>query len=118
MTPEQLATWRQLADAATPEPWKSGVGNIYKSNGGVLVGGISEQAHADAAFGAAAREAVPALLDEVERLTAELKAKITVDETEWIRVSEYVKLRRRLAEYERNADYISSVIDSEGVYRP
>jgi hypothetical protein len=128
MTPEQLATWRQLADAATPGTWAVDyISNLVSTDDQETIDNGWQQicefwGDDDAAFIAAARTAVPALLAEVERLTAEndnlRNTKVNVDETEWIRVSEYVKLRRRLAEYERNAAYISGIIDSGGAYIP
>jgi hypothetical protein len=77
MTPEQRAEWRALADAATEGPWEDADGIVYRARQGralaeLLGTGRSE----NAAFIAAAREAVLALLDaldaaeaEVERLT-------------------------------------------------
>jgi uncharacterized protein (DUF885 family) len=78
------AALRALADAATPGPWeveRDPYGDDdypVSANGRYLCvspddgvrGGHSE---ADAAFIAAARDAVPALLDEVERLRKELR---------------------------------------------
>lgn len=86
MTDEQLQEWSVLAEAATPGPWKSGWswqdaingGKSAWSEGPVHVGEtlsqVAPQAIADAAFIAAAREAVPALVAEVRRLRAELAA--------------------------------------------
>ena len=81
ITPEQLAQWRALADAATPGPWEatstwSDDGDSYYVavvDGRALLDTYVSMTDADAAFIAAAREAVPALLAEVERLTAEVR---------------------------------------------
>ena len=90
MTAEHLEQWRALADAATPGPWlpshnvdAPSDGNWEPDNperegrgeGPTLVGtyrDVKAWAEADAAFIAAARDAVPALLAEVDRLRAEL----------------------------------------------
>lgn len=57
---EQAAEWRELADAATEGPWDTD--RLFIAH---------NHAAEDAAFIAAARTAVPALLAERERLTAE-----------------------------------------------
>ena len=85
MTQAELDALKALADAATPGPWEveqhSGIlCNGTPSTCAVLSSsecdmasfGDSEQALADAAFVAAARAAVPALIAEVERLREEL----------------------------------------------
>lgn len=74
MRDEDLKRLRELAEAATPGPWTAGRSahhlgwNLYR-DGGIDVSepsaGFDES---DADFIAASREAVPALLDEVERL--------------------------------------------------
>lgn len=80
---------RALADAATPGPWEPGTWYGTDDGGWAAIGphhvgsedehlphgcepdcDHHEQAKADARFIAAAREAVPALLAEVERLTS------------------------------------------------
>jgi len=78
ITPEQLAEWKRLADAATEGPWASveispedkewGACEITAGDGYVstMICGVD-----NAAFIAASRNAVPALIAEVERLTAE-----------------------------------------------
>lgn len=89
MTAEHLEQWRALADAATPGPWlpshnvdAPSDGNWEPDNperegrgeGPTLTGlyrDVKAWAEADAAFIAAAREAVPALLAEVQRLRVE-----------------------------------------------
>lgn len=62
---------RRLADAATPGPWPLFSGGEYVGGVGILVapddGGVSP---ANAAFIAAARTALPALLDENTALRA------------------------------------------------
>ena len=66
---------RRLADAATPGPWPLLGGGEYVGGVGLLVapddGGVSP---ANAAFIAAARTAIPALLDENAALRARIKA--------------------------------------------
>ena len=103
---ENLQQWRALADAATPGPWSAETGhgetgpNYIDSPSGVVAyvydsyRGTLPNAEADAAFIAAAREAVPALLAEVDRL------------------------RRELASYERHAAYVAGVVEEEGRYIP
>lgn len=77
ITQEQLEQWRALADAATPGPWelKNYGKSVYLAGPAIedIIGRIQFHAGADAAFIAAARAAVPALLAEVERLTAEVR---------------------------------------------
>lgn len=64
---------RRLADAATPEPWHSDDdGLVWGPTLGDPVSSSTEIT--DAEFIAAARTAVPALLDEVQRLTGLLAA--------------------------------------------
>ena len=79
ITQEQLARWRALADAATPGPWEQVAesGEWWISGPDIerhfvidTTNGVNAQ---NADFIAAAREAVPALLAEVERLTAEVR---------------------------------------------
>lgn len=81
---KQLDKWRRLADAATPGEWWLDFRQVFNGEVPYInvcvttdaadIAGLGEQeeCQADAAFIAAAREAVPALLDEVERLRAEL----------------------------------------------
>lgn len=91
--PEQLATWRALADAATAGPWplhdyhapleemvetfremlEQGSGPVFwtakpETDLATAITGNGPTSAANAAFIAAARTAVPALLDECERL--------------------------------------------------
>jgi len=73
MTPADEARWRELANAATEGPWREakiddrGRAPIWTASGDFV------SIYANAAFIAAAREAVPALLDEVARLRAEIE---------------------------------------------
>lgn len=55
---------RALADAATPGPWEGSGGDIWSDTHGFL--SRDELENADAAFIAAMRNALPALLDTVE----------------------------------------------------
>jgi len=95
ITDEQLKEWRALADAATAGPWDYNASFdgwrtiVYFEDTGEIDDGdkIMRQAGriartyvdgdklnpGNAAFIAAAREAVPALIDEVERLRARLE---------------------------------------------
>jgi hypothetical protein len=82
IAPQQLNTWKQLASAATPGPWQvdstaQGPAVIVDADEYVCTTWEDSEfdQEADAAFIAAAREAVPALIAEVERLTALLQAK-------------------------------------------
>ena len=72
ITDEQLKKWRALADAATPRPWeyspetyRLAISRWVDFSCPITVN------HNDGKFIAAAREAVPALIDEVERLREE-----------------------------------------------
>ena len=84
VTPEELKRLRELCDAATGGEWQRyghiGSGSLARVR---AIVGKCERTHRemfqdvpsdgnDAAFIAAARTALPALLDEVERLKAEL----------------------------------------------
>ena len=82
MTAAELAALKALADAATPGPWEAGEYNRVTADGrhilkcrdqydGVRLA-IHDNAIADAAFIAAARDAVPELIAEVDRLRTEL----------------------------------------------
>lgn len=83
LTDEELTKARQLADAASPGPWTIVPGGaIYGSVCpvifGVLVGDDPEPVTYvctdDSNFITASRTLVPALLDEIDRLRAEVKA--------------------------------------------
>lgn len=73
MTEEQLAAIKARAEAATPGPWQRvtpyGIG-VESGNGPVPLKVAWAAQENDAAFISAAREDVPALLAEVERLRA------------------------------------------------
>lgn len=85
MTPDELKRLRELCEKATAGPWKSDYcGDVWTISGEVphvndggmeLFQGIGTTTrgpdNGNAAFIAAARTAVPALLDEVERLEEE-----------------------------------------------
>jgi hypothetical protein len=113
-TQEQRAEWSALAQAATPGEWAANTVRdtrldidvvwVENSMASIVWCGAANRldVHANAAFIAAARAAVPALLADVDALTAEnANAKAA-----------------ELASYKRQAAYISSVIDSEGKYVP
>lgn len=85
MSDDQMAAIRALCDAATPGPWKWWTScswrRLKSDRAGVSLSVaepfVASDGHpdldikeADQAFIAAARTAVPALLDEVERLRA------------------------------------------------
>lgn len=79
ITPEQRAAWRELANAATPGPWRIEC-EVFSSHVEIWAGknrvGSTRYLHVpsslpDALLITAARTAVPALLDEVDRLTRE-----------------------------------------------
>jgi hypothetical protein len=80
-TPEQRAVWAALAAVATPGEWTATSSTVHRDAipadsfvGHVAICGFGEQADADAAFIAAARTAVPALLADVDALTQERDA--------------------------------------------
>jgi hypothetical protein len=73
LTPDQRTEWRLLADAATEGPWTTDPVFAGLTISGVFVGGDGI-ANADLSFIASARLAVPALDNEVTRLTAEVAA--------------------------------------------
>ena len=75
MTPEQLAAIRARAEAATPGPWHDDQdGMVYSTcqPGCAVVINDIDLAVEDAEFIAHAREDIPALVAEVERLQTEL----------------------------------------------
>lgn len=67
MTEQELADLDALAAAATPGPWEQIDSRAYSSGTGLQVC-LCNETDADAAFIAAARTAVPALVAEVRRL--------------------------------------------------
>lgn len=74
-SPEQRAEWKALADAATEGPWTAAEqshGEWFSIQSPHLALCTAFEP-ADAAFIAAARTAVPALLEEVERLREALR---------------------------------------------
>lgn len=93
---KQMTEWKALADAATPEPWTDD-GDAQSWNGESYAqswvetaagrwsqmepetGAAMAQQSADSRFIAAARTAVPALVEEVRRLRAELLASAPVN---------------------------------------
>ena len=79
VTAEQLAEWRRLAEAASPGPWNGddewASGYIVAENGDDVADGVLVR---NIPFIVAARDAVPALVDEVERLRAELESAVAV----------------------------------------
>jgi len=83
ITPEEIARLRALEAAATPRPWEQRHedisvrdGDDYLTYGGDL-GGAFYQAD-NCAVAVAARNALPALLDEIERLRADLREAVTL----------------------------------------
>ena len=105
MTPEEIAALRSLAEAATPGPWLAAVGTGPKrrkqqyavlgveslrgqgEKGALAVfAGLNDRRADDAEFCAAARTAVPALLDALARAEAELaqlRERIKTKADEW-----------------------------------
>lgn len=65
MTPSRLAEIKALADAATPGPWLSRDGEVFRPD---FTGIAHEVDDDDSDFIAASRTAVPELVAEVERL--------------------------------------------------
>ncbi len=89
ITDDELAEWQRLCDAATPGPWRLdgrhdyddgsefGIDMIVANNGEPVViadSGVYPPHGQDAEFIAAARSAIPRLLEEVRRLRAEVWA--------------------------------------------
>ena len=122
-TEQERQEWRELAAAATPGEW------FYRSQciyGGIVLAcviPIRDNADADAAFIAAARTAVPALLADVDALTIALyddaATKLGDAMLEAARLrAERDALAAELASYKRQAAYISACVDSDGCYRP
>lgn len=78
---ETLERWRALADAATPGPWYApdDGDHVVDGNGDYLMtdNNVLCPERADFKFTAAAREAVPALISEIERLRTALTSAST-----------------------------------------
>lgn len=84
MTSEELNKLEALCEKATPGPWRTGnasADDFWHGKGSILhdekvlfVGNVNFDLAADAAFIAAAREAVPKLIAEVRTLSAEFIA--------------------------------------------
>lgn len=113
MTPERIAEIRRLAEAATKGPWTAkepafapGIkarvfGPTYKGK----FEGQETMAVPDADFIAAAREAVPELLDDVDRLEARVKElsnpatwRATINRLESAELAALAELDERIAE--------------------
>jgi hypothetical protein len=70
ITQDELIRLKALCARATPGPWEVR-GSTYVGNGEKMIAEIIFGRIGDPEFIAAAREALPALIEEVERLTAE-----------------------------------------------
>ncbi len=71
-TPPDPDAIRARCEAATPAPWEADDNDIWTADGDRFIG--SPPRIADAEFIAHARTEIPALLDEIERQTAERDA--------------------------------------------
>lgn len=109
-----LATVRKRAEAATKGPWQTGAtpraGEVYfgtvvdpddPTEPGVLLGSVGTEA--DAEFIAHAREDVPDLLAEIDRLTRALR-EIGKDRNTWARQLADAKDERDTAAAERDQE--------------
>lgn len=77
MTPAEIAELRRLCEAATPGGWqegRAGICDVVHFDGDDVRGVAWVNGEANRAFVIAARTALPAALDEVERLTRERDA--------------------------------------------
>ena len=83
ITPSTLAEWRALAEAATAGPWTISSGATMSGETEFWITETSDRFEPDAAFIAAARTAVPALLDEVARLTEERRVLVEALRLAW-----------------------------------
>jgi hypothetical protein len=122
MEQNQLDEIRERCDAATPASWRVGDGNekdLWNGENVVIIDGrvicqrsicnsiYEKQTYADIKFIAHAREDIPALLDEVERLKSEYDAVISDFEncgsgmcnTEFCNYCKYQKDRRFCIKY-------------------
>lgn len=108
LSKEQLQAIRERCEAATPGEWKVSVDYVYKIDGDreILIADCPN-VH-DAAFVAHAREDIPALLAEVERLEEENQrlrgalekienlARHHTDNPDWLRKEIVVRVRQAL----------------------
>lgn len=136
-TPKQRRQWREIADAATPGPWCTDPAPRFAGAVSVVVDGVSRQValadgqaamfdcerglethevmSANARFVAAARTAIPALLDDVTELEAEvdrLREKVSDMRSERVRADEKHKteveqLKAALGRAHRKLDRIT-----------
>lgn len=74
IAPEKLAEWKGLAGKATPSPWTIPDDYTHTLDSAVQECLVQCWSDDDAAFIAAARQAVPELVGEVERLRSALVA--------------------------------------------
>jgi hypothetical protein len=71
ITNEQLREWRAVCDKATPGPWRCECADICADNGRLVADFVPHGEDSD--FIVIARDALPALLDENQRLRALLR---------------------------------------------
>lgn len=71
ITAEQLAQWRAACEKATPGPWWCECADICADKGRLVADFVPRGEDSD--FIVVSRDALPALLDEVERLRAILR---------------------------------------------
>lgn len=107
-TADRLAEIRARAERATEGPWvqlppwetvPATTPSIISPNGDIA---DRIEAEADAEFIAHAREDVPYLLDEVERLRADLSR---LDESHARQAATLARVRERLAEYDEGGSH-------------
>jgi hypothetical protein len=105
--PKKIEEWDRLAKAASPGPWEAGDGYeqedgawwVADANGLMVACPDQGPEENDARFIAAARVAVPALLDEVERLRGAAAA----EEAEVVRLAELAQVRQGELDLARSA---------------
>ena len=73
ITDDKLNEWERLADAAWPSPWTSADDAVLDRHSNMVFTGKFMVQDTNCNFIAAARRAVPALIDEVRRLHAVLE---------------------------------------------
>ena len=101
ITPEQLAEWKKLIAKTTKEPWIDLTHEI-KSGKDTIVDSRDSVNDFDLEFICTARHAMPALIEECERLREEAKeASHILKET----ISENVKMREALSFYANKENY-------------